>query len=246
MINYIYADIKRIAKRLPRIIALIIVYAILLTVIAVTRSSNWNSVMFINAVEQYSLILPLVIGLVEIAAVYSDDFKAKAMQIAIGTGMPRRRVVLSKYLEIILLVLADVLICALLAFAAGAVLGADIDADQASELAMRFLGVWLNIISYLSLTMILMFYMQGTGGGTILYLVLSLHIINNLIGLVAGIKAIQFLHIDSYTLTSMLQAFTTRLYIGTFSAGRFAGIILYIVAGYTASAFVFSRRELDF
>jgi len=246
MRNYVLADLKRIIKRLPRIIVMAIIYAALLAVIYAAYKNLWTSITFVLYVEQYIAVLTTGLGLVELITVYADDFKAKTMQVAIGIGIPRRVVVLCKVIEAAVLTLIDLLLFALVAFAAGAVLHAGLETDQITEILISLLKVWLSVVSYVNLAMILMFFTQSTGPGTLLYLALSMGILNMLVSLLAGIEEIEFLHLDNYMLTTFIKTFTTRLMIGNFSAGALIGILVYIAIGYFLTVFLFRKRELEF
>lgn len=247
MIHYITADLRRIIKRLPHIIALAFVLAILIILIAVIRNGDaWTSVTFTLTVEKYIAFLPLLLGLIELLAVFADDFKAKTMQVAIGIGIPRRQVVLSKFLETAVLALTDLILFTAVCFIAGAVCGAGLNGGQIMEICINMTGDWLSIIGYASFTMILLFFTQSTGPGTLLNILFSYGLINTLIGLTDEIDAIQFLHIGQYTFTSLQKLFITRLQIGSFHFGSFIGIILYILCGCLLSILVFRHRELDF
>ncbi|MGL6269561.1 MAG: hypothetical protein ACRC2O_16625, partial [Chitinophagaceae bacterium] len=88
---------------------MVAIYAILIIVLVIASKGQWNAVTFVLAVEQYIEFLPVLIGLVELISVFTEDFKAKTMQVAIGIGSPRYRIVLSKLIEMMLLVLVDLM-----------------------------------------------------------------------------------------------------------------------------------------
>ena len=98
MHNYVMTDFRRIGKRLPRILLVLAVYSILFIINLVTLTQGTlDSVNFVIMTESFIGGMPLMIGTIELIAVFSDDFKAKTMQVAIGIGIPRYKVVLSKF-----------------------------------------------------------------------------------------------------------------------------------------------------
>ncbi|MGL4284045.1 MAG: hypothetical protein ACRCSI_10700, partial [Eubacterium aggregans] len=102
------------------------------------------------AVEQYIGFLTVMIGLVELLSVFSDDFKAKTMQVAIGLGIFRWCIVLCKLIEVMVLVLADLLIFALVVFIAAPFVRVAPNVQQVLEMMGNLFGVWLGIIGFSS------------------------------------------------------------------------------------------------
>lgn len=246
MLNYIRADLKRIFTRVPRLVVLFLCYAGLAAIILVLHNEQWNSVVFTSGVEQYIKFLTAGLGLLELISVYSDDFRAKTMQVAIGIGIPRRNVVICKITEVGILVLADLLLFGAIMFTMGGILKSDINADQTMELIAYLVKTWISILSYMSLSMILLFFTQSSGPGTLLYVGLSIGLLKGLFELLAGIDAIQFLHLNTYTLSALLNTFGTRLLVGIFHVPSFFGILVYFAAGNLLTIFLFQKRELEF
>lgn len=246
MSNYICADLKRILFRAPRIILTLLIYAIMLIVVAFTYYSGWSSINFVKNVQQYILILPILLGLVEMIAVYADDFRAKTMQVAIGLGISRAKVVLCKLIEAAVLTVVDLVVLAAIMLGVASYLKAGLSPTQSKELLITLTMAGVSIISYISVTMILMFYNQGTGLGRIIYLALSAGIINAVLSLISVIEFLEPLHLDSYTLTSFLEVATARWIVGTFDVKSIIGILLYLAASTGITIFLFRKRELEF
>ncbi|MCI2049769.1 MAG: hypothetical protein LKJ76_08650 [Lachnospiraceae bacterium] len=247
MRNYISADLKRICRRIPRAIVLASVYVILILIVVLSAGQNtWNSVTFTLIVEQYIAALTVIFGIIELISVYSDDFKAKTMQVAIGTGLQRDRVVFSKYTELLVLTFADLVLFAAAALISAAVVKTGYSADQAMEISVLCFKVWLSIAGYSSLSMILIFFTQATGLATLLYLGLAAKIVSALLSLLTDLDAIQFLHLNRLLLSTMLDTFGSRLVLNNFNVPSFIGILVYIGIGYAATVFLFRKRELEF
>lgn len=247
MNNYMKADLLRIFKRIPRIIVLLIVYFILSSsLLTEQRNGGLN---FISINTYIDLILPYLIpliGMVELLAVYSDDYKAKTLQVAIGIGIPRRNVVLAKLLEMMILVLIDLFLFAAIAIGFGLAFQAELSGEQFGEIIIKMLSVWLHIIGYLSLTTIFMFLMQSTGIGAILFLVLSCNVLTFLIKALLSISFLANLHLAKFMLSAEISIFISRLYLSNFDTAAFLAILIYIIAGYVFTSLAFQKRELDF
>lgn len=246
MFNYILADLKRIALRIPRALVMVAIYAILIIVLVIASKGQWNAVTFVLAVEQYIEFLPVLIGLVELISVFTEDFKAKTMQVAIGIGIPRYRIVLSKLIEMMLLVLVDLMFVFVIALITGAIMQVWPDGQQLMAILGNLFGTWMGAMAYASLTMILIFFTQGMGIATLLYLAFCGKIVYTLLDIIFSIEIITSLHLQRFTLTAMIQLFNSKILLGTFSTATFLGILLYIVLGYLGAVAVFNRRELDF
>ncbi len=247
MNNYIRADLRRIVRRIPRIIILTIYFAVFaIFYIVAARKSSWNSVQFISLVQSFCSFLPPILGLIELICVYSDDFRAKTMQVAIGIGIPRRKVVMAKYIETAVLTFADLLIFVVLCVVLNAISGIVLRSDLVMEMFGEFLFGWFAVLGYTGLTMILIFYMQGTGIATILYLILSTNLVQWLLQNITSLPAIRGLHLQNVLLSNALGNFRTKMIIGTFNFRSFITIIIYIVATYFITSAVFNKRELEF
>ena len=117
MLDYIIADYLRIIKRIPRIIGIALFYIALIIYMLVKSSSKtatWNSVSFVSAITTFTALFSLFLGVFEFLAIFSDDFKAKTMQVAIGLGIHRSKIIASKMIEVAILLLTDILLLALL------------------------------------------------------------------------------------------------------------------------------------
>lgn len=247
MLNYIIADLKRITLRIPRAIAMLVIYAgMVLFLMSVSSSDQWNVVSYMSAVEQYVGFLMVMIGLVELVSIFADDFKAKTMQVAIGLGIPRWRVILCKLIEVMVLVLADLVVFALVAFIAAPCVRVAPSGSRMMEIIGKLFGVWLGTTAFASLSMILIFITQGTLGAIILYLAMASGVVNTLMEIILGLEGIKDFHLQRFTLTALVKMFDAKIILGTFSFSYFVGILIYIAIGYAVTLAVFRKRELDF
>ena len=246
MIGYLCADLKRIAVRIPRWIVLLVLYGILVAILVFSHNEETTSVVFITMVEQYIRVLTVFLGLVELISIYSDDFKARTMQVAIGIGVSRRAVILCKFLELLLYAFIDLAAFGLIALVVSLIQRIGLHSAQIVEMFTMLFNVWVSIAGYISLSMIVLFFMQATGIGTLLYLALSTGTVSSLLSLLTGLDAVKRFHLDQYTLTSLLKASGTQLLLGNIHWAAFLGVALYIALGYNRTSALFRRRELEF
>ncbi|MDO5573543.1 MAG: hypothetical protein Q4G60_06155 [bacterium] len=246
MNNYIIADLRRILIRIPLLIAEVCLLGFLLIVILVTYNGDWNSVSFIANIRTLLQFMVVFMGLVMVIAVFADDFKTKTMQVAIGIGISRAKVILSKYIEIMVLTFINLFVMIILAFVMGGIFHANLIGEQVWELLGIFFVTWLSVISYTGLTMILIFYTQTVGLSGFVYLILSSGLVSFGIDRIFDIPALSSSHINMMTLRNVLSSFETYLAVGDFRLKLFLGILVYMLSGYLISVLVFRNRELEF
>lgn len=241
------ADIHRITRRIPRIIAIFSCYLMLvITMLIVKDVGEFHSVVFLKTLSIFAQFIPIAIGVIELGTIFSGDFKAKTMQAAIGLGISRTKVVVSKFLESIILIFFDLLVFLGITFLIATVLGVHFTPDQILEPISRFLYCWLKISCYISFVMILAFYLQTTGIATVLYLVLSFGVLDQVLSLALTMGIIKKFHLESYLLSNILTSFQTRMILGNFNFGLFLSILAYMLLGLVLSVIVFKKRELEF
>lgn len=247
MMNYVRADVRRIVMRIPRIVILAVCYAVSVFIyFNSARQDGWNSVEFLSFVQGLCMFIPLVFGVIELISVYSDDFRAKTMQVAIGIGIPRRKVVLAKGIETALLVGADMLLYIVLFCLCNLITGTSLIAEQIGELLWQFLCCWFTVVAYTAPTMILLFFMQNTGISTLLYILFSTSLVNTAAKKLTELKALRPLHLTNLLLTTAVENFRTRMILGVFDLKNFIIVLIYIVGCYLITAKLFKSRELEF
>lgn len=246
MSNYIFADLKRIIKRIPFLISILLINLALAGVLLVSHGSNWNSVYFVICVQNFSKVLPIILGLIVLSAVFLDDFKAKTMQVAIGTGLPRGAVVFSKLIEVCVLTAFSIFTIGVVAFGMGGILHAETIARQNIEIIQVLLKAGSAIIGYCSITMILMFFTQTTGFATLFYIGLSAHIVEGILEIFTDIKYIQVLNLKRFFFSSLVETVFTRMLLGTIDVGGIIGMIIYIIGAAAIAFLLFKKRELEF
>ena len=246
MLNFIRADLRRIFFRIPRVIGTLLVYAILFVVLFIIQKGGVTSVTFLELVSKFISYLPLIWGLFILIAIFADDFRAKTMQVAIGLRIPRSQIVIGKLIETIILTVFEISLLFLFTVGASIFMKAGLNASQIHELMVKFFMAGVNMVGYISLTMILMFFTQSTGGGRILYLALNGSIIYTILDIVSVFETLEPLRLTSFSLTYLLSVAEARWIIGIIDIRSWIGIILYLVISTILTIVLFRRRELEF
>lgn len=267
MHNYILADLSRIVKRIPRIAVMLITFGVFCAAVAIYVSivKLFNDPMIAdeaaelglgivysentvyNAIRQMAGYAVGIIGLFELIFVFSDDIRAKTTQIAIGLGINRTKVVISKFLELVILLFTDFVILLGLSLLMGLIMGSPLNAAQITELAKTLsIGILLKNVGYCSIVFILIFTTQSMMVAILAYLALNFHVVSNLIGLADYVKVLQKLHLDEYTLTHFVGRIEEIAAGAKISLIPFAGCAVYIVVSLLITSILFKKKELEF
>ena len=247
MLHYWKADCRRVMKRIPRLILLAAVFLVDTAIFAMTvREGGWNSVTCLAHLSNLVSFMPIVFGLIELSAVYGDDFRARIMQVAIGLGISREKVVLTKYLESAFMLFADYLFFGGYFLILSRITGVSLNAEQLGELFIGIGGAWLVSLAYTEITGILTINLQGTGASILIYLALSSTLIRSLLDSVFNLKVIRGLHLSRFLLTTAGDLLRSRLLLGTFDAAAFVIVLCYLAGAYAVTVLLFRRKELEF
>lgn len=248
MNRYIKADLHRILKRLPRFITLLIVFVVIGNISWSVKDAG-EGISVRNITDSFNGVLPYVVfvfGLIEYSYVYAEDFKAKTMQIAIGTGVRRRHVVLAKWIEAAFLVLLDCAVSILILFGAAKWNGVAFTGGPVRDILLYFFFSWLKVVACYALTMPLIFSTQKTTTGMLLFIALDVGLLKSVLELIFNTKALEPLNLARFLLTYLVDIARSRAIAGSFSLLHIAGIVLYLVFGYVLSCVLFKKKELEF
>ena len=101
MRRLIHGDIRRILLKIGFYILPVIYFVLSLT--DITEKVTDFEPFYESLQIVYKYIFPFVIGIPIFVGVYADELKVGAMQIAIGRGLSRKKIVLSKFFDCVLL-----------------------------------------------------------------------------------------------------------------------------------------------
>ena len=116
---------------------------------------------------------PLIVGLFLFISIYVDDFKCKSMQVAIGYGISRRKIILAKLLESTALLLSMIAIIGVFIILTPIVIGLNINQLQMKSLIFTMFEEMLRVLGYVTISTIPMFFTQNAVNGIIFYVLFS-------------------------------------------------------------------------
>lgn len=248
MLNYMRADLYRIFSRVSRYVLLAVFYLVTIGILNyVILSNHLNSIGIVSNIAFVYTAGALVPGIIELMTVFAEDFKAKTLQIAIGGGLSRTRVVLAKLLEFVLLAVLDLLVLALCIIACAALTGNPFQASQVYQVLIYVFGYLMNMIIPAAFTMIPMFYSQSFGMAAIFYLVIFVDPFSFVMSLFSTDEIVLRLHINELPYSSLVRVVNTQLGLqASFPAVQILGLFVYLIAAYLLTVMTFKKRELEF
>lgn len=246
MINYLKADCKRVFRRIPRIIIMLIMIGIFdYFLIKETGSDGWNSVKLLGKIEDFIEIYIFCAGFIEFVYIFASDLKAKTMQVGIAMGIKRRRVIGTKYLDIAVLSFVDLLFFMANMIIIGTVTGAGLKAFQFRDVIVIFVIAWLSIIAYTSFGTLVTLFMQNASLGALVYLIISFNFVNMGLKYIFDLKFIRCLKLSNYILTGCISKFKAQLMVGVFDIRSGIVIAIYLVGVFLICCRIFRKKELS-
>lgn len=263
MLNYMAADLSRIFKRKSHIILMLITFAVFCAAIAISVSVldvindpafqeagfyvETNDGTMAQVIRHVAAYAAGIIGLFELIAVFSDDLKAKTAQIAIGVGVSRVKVVLSKFFELLILLVIDMVIMMALGVLMSRLKGSILSVEQLFGLCKEVsVNMLLSNAAYASLVFILLFTTQSMTQSIICFLALNFGIVSGAIGLLGNMKALRDLNLSSYTLSSMLDRIKAMINGAAFDIVPYAAAFVYLLVALAITILLYRKKELEF
>lgn len=250
MIKYIRADILRIWHKKSFLTAVGIFYGLYALLVFIYFNPTFTSEMYVSKITNYLSYFPLLVGILIFLSVYADDFKCKSMQVAIGYGFSRTKIIVSKLIECALLLLGIGAITALIVNIVPVLLGiGDMSGDLTLSLVLTVIAEMLRTIGYVAISAIAIFASQNAVGSIVCYVLLSTKTVYIVFSIILGQDIIINIVGD---LTKYL--YTSRLYLAKMAILQGEGFILslivtllvYVIVPTVISAIVFRKKELEF
>ncbi len=249
MINYIFADLRRIFKKQSFMLAVGAFAGCFAILVFIYANPSFNAEMYVSKITSFMSYFPLVIGLLTFLSVYADDFKCRSMQIAIGYGMPRGRIILAKLLESTILLLITAMVMLVLLIVAPLLLGLAPTTQQITSLVLTAVAEFLRSLGYVAISAVAVFLTQNATGGTIFYVLLSSKTIYIIASMILGQDFLKNTigDLTKYIYTVMIYTCKANLVQG----GQpylclIVALLIYVVLPTIISVIGFNKKELEF
>ena len=171
------------------------------------------------------------------------------MQVAIGYGMPRSRIILAKLLESATLLLGIAVIMGILVLCTPVALGLAPNTQQLMSLALTVIAEMLRALGYLALSTIPVFFSQDAVAGIIADVLLSSKTVYIVMSMVLGQEFLvdTIGDLTQYLYTTQLYAVKANLMDGNPCIIPFVtALLIYIFLPTIIAIIGFRKKELEF
>lgn len=253
MRNVILTDIRRAQSKKSLIICMIIMMACAILIAIGLRAIplfDTPADMYGGAIGGFfSFFSPLLIGIPIFGAIYTDDFKSRSMQIAIGRGVTRTKMMLARFFETLILVVEWHVIFTIIALICGL-----IDGASGSQIASCIGDVWstsIKMIVFLSLSLLFVYGTQNPTTGLVFYIIFVTNVLDIIF---TFIDMIPILRDNDIVLSQYFPGSACSNFISAISEGDglhaftwgLGVVIGYIVLPLIISIQIFKKKELEF
>ena len=239
MRNLLRADLRRILKRVS-----IYVWLFLIFVVFFLSALSMEYTADIINMEQgvTSLLGPLLVSIPVFLGVYGRELQAGSMQCVIGRGMSRTKLILTKYLECVLMCLFFFFFIWLAFFLRNNVGDAGLTANQNKMLTIFVLFVFIKTCGYFAFTSFFFFIAWSVAPGIVALLV-SAFLMPLLITMLDGFLKTDF---SEFYFNGMIDNAYASIAAGDFGYMLIPAIVLYIGGALLLTALVFRKKEIEF
>lgn len=248
MIHYLKADMWRLNRRIPRwILWGIYLIACMVTAGFAVQKKSFNYVDLGNTMKTSLNIIPYAMAMFHLYFVYEDDLQAKTIQVAIGRGLGRGSVILSKWMQMILLSLLDCIGLIAGMSIVGFTKGIALKGNAVIVVEMQVLRTLLIVGMMTAFVMAIIYYIKHIGATQFLFLVLcfepvtlifrSMETMNDTM---ANIRLTRFL--PGENIDGLIQTLT----IGQFKLWNFVFVLFYFAVAFGVTYMILRKKEFDF
>ena len=239
MRNLLRADLRRILKRVS-----IYVWLFLIFVIFFLSALSKDYTADIVGMEQgvTSLLGPIMVSIPVFLGVYGREIQAGSMQCVIGRGMSRTKLILTKYLECVLMCLFFFFFIWLAFFLRNNVGDAGLTANQNKMLTIFVLFAFIKTCGYFAFTTFFFFIAWSVAPGIVALLV-SAFLMPMLFTMLDGFLKADF---SEFYFNGMIDNAYASIAAGDIGYTLILAIVLYIGGALLLTALVFRKKEIEF
>nr|WP_308508076.1 hypothetical protein [uncultured Stomatobaculum sp.] len=249
MHNYMLADIARVLKKRSVRVG-IPGFELCLALLLLFYGGNGAVSADMRRATEFALdFFPLVIGTLLFVSVYADDFKCRAMQVAIGAGVSREGIVLAKFGECALLLLFTLVPTAALCFLLPGARRLFYTDAEAVSVALTVAQVFLRTLGFMQLAATLCFLTQNSLQGAIAFALLSSNAMFILITmtLLTGPLKDNVGRLRPFLYTALLRSVQNNIQDGKPFVGIFVlALGIYMILPLLLVLLGFRKKELSF
>ncbi len=247
MKSLILADVRRILRKPSYWIVLGICLLISLFWTIQSNSDGQSGLSFASNQGTAIKTMNLFIGIAIYVSVYADEFTSNSMQCLIGRGISRRRLLIAKFINCVIVTFISYGIYTLFITVTGLVMGVKMNVAESSYLYSTILTNAFIVLGYATISMIILFWSKNVAYATLVDAFLLFAGDSMMSGLNA-IPVIKFWHIDRHVFSNALECAKVDLLL---TGGTAIFTLLWHVVKICAISLIlayllFRKKELDF
>lgn len=244
MFNYIMADMSRIGKKKGFVITNLIYVGLFILMIFIANNPSFTSTNYISTVNMYLGFAPLFIGLSIYLSIYYDDFKSKAMQVAIGYGISRNKIIIFKIIEALILTFISVLFIGIITLVSPYIIKMNLSQAENYQILKNIITETLKILGYIIITLPFIYSKQNPINGTIIYVLFASKFMIVSASIILSQKFIVnlFGNLNEYLLTNTLAI----LLDGSIKLSLIITLGVYFIVPIILALILFKNKELEF
>lgn len=248
MSNLIKADLYRIFNKKGLYIFSGICSVLFLLMIYMVHYPSFTYLDYLSFIQMLTSFIGLIIGTFVVGLVYNDDLRSKSLQSAIGFGMKRSQIVITKFIVALVVYLIISLGFLALILSAPYMFAIPQMPGILKSLLIMFFGEVTRGIIYMALSSVVVFGTQKPTFNTTVYLLLATGTVVNIAGMILNVGFIKntFGNLGQYLPSNALSIFIAKLTSDVFSTQDFIIVIATIIISLIASIVVFNKKELEF
>lgn len=239
MRNLLRADLRRILKRVSIYIWLFLIFVVLF-LSALSKDYTADIIGMEQGVT--SLLGPIMVSIPVFLGVYGREIQAGSMQCVIGRGMSRTKLILTKYLECVLMCLFFFFFIWLAFFLRNNVGDAGLTANQNKMLTIFVLFAFIKTCGYFAFTTFFFFIAWSVAPGIVALLV-SAFLMPMLFTMLDGFLKTDF---SEFYFNGMIDNAYASIAAGDIGYTLILAIVLYIGGALLLTALVFRKKEIEF
>ena len=248
MTNLIFADVKRILRKPSYWIVLGI--CLMISFFSTIGSKNNGFISGLTFASNQGIAINtinLFIGIAIYVSVYADEFSSNSMQCLIGRGISRRRLLIAKFINSVIITFISYVIYTLFVTITVFIMSIKMNVSESSFLYSSILTNAFITLGYSTISMIILFWSKNVAYATLVdaFLIFAG---GTLLGIFDSIPGIKLLHLDRHMFLHALECAKVDLLL---TGGNAIFTLLWHVAKVCVISIIlayllFRKKELDF
>ncbi|MCR5304601.1 MAG: hypothetical protein K6E33_08575 [Lachnospiraceae bacterium] len=240
--------IRLVRKKSMGLAALSMVLLVIGTVLYGLDQGLYNGYTFMECADEATSIGAFIFGIVTLVGVYGDEFKSMSMSNVIGRGLSRKKIVIAKFLDSLVIMVMLTFVYAVVIFLFSRILGVTLTSLETKAL---YLDCYLNVVYVVGYILVSSIFLYATGNvplGIMVYIILSV-VVPYILDIFKYSPLMVRFHFNRYFLYSLTSRAYTDILLGMEGSGMMhvlLGAIIYIGGALVISMIIFDRREMDF